>query len=177
MKRQIDDADTGNRYVLIGGIEANLNEMYASTMDTTFTIFLKKGNFRYVKGNIIINVQKQLTDLRVTYKPFGTHITAARICPDTSTETAIMWCQKIAENLGDRTWSITLSPYGVHSVRITGELEEAIQDELSKLSILRNLSSPRPIHVELRPRLRKYEKYVEVRHAWFDNNLKTVQFA
>jgi len=154
--------------------------MYDSTMNTTFTIFLKKGNFRFVPGNITINVQKQLTDLRVTYKPFGTHITAARICPDTSRETAIMWCQKIAENLGDKTWSITLRPYGVHSVRITGELEQAIQHEVSKLNkqfSMRSLSSPLPIHVELRPRLRKYEKYVEVRHAWFDNNLKEVQFA
>ena len=149
-------------------------------MNTTFTIFLKKGNFRYVKGNIIINVQKQLTDLRVTYKPFGTHITAARICDDTSRDTAIMCCQKMADNLGDKTWSITLIPYGVHSVQITGELEQAIQHEVSKLNkqfSMKTLSSPVPIHVELRPRLRKYEKYVEVRHAWFDNNLKKVQFA
>ena len=111
-------------------------------MNTTFTIFLKKGNFRCVPGNITINVQKQLTDLGVTYKPFGTHITAARICPDTSRETAIMWCQKIAENLGDKTWSITLGRYGVHSVRITGELEQAIQYDESKLTLAHTCRAP-----------------------------------
>ena len=170
------------RYILMGGIKANLHEIYGSTMNKTFNIFLKKGNFRFVPGNITINVQKQLMDLGVTYKPFGTHITAARIPDDTSRDRAITWCKQIAANLGDRTWSITLSPYGSHSVQINGELEKAIRHQVSKFRKNSspwqgNVSIPSPIHVELRPRLQKDERYVEVKEAWYDSNIKQVRFA
>ena len=60
-----------------------------------------------------------------------------------------------------------------HSVRITGELEEAIQTKL--FNLIRNSWScciPDPIHVELRPQLKENEKYVEIRQAVFDTNTK-----
>ena len=172
-----DSAETRKkpRYILMGGITADLREMYKTPMNHTFNIFLKKGNFRFVAyeprssaasgvlGSITINVQKQLERLGVTYKPCNTHITAARICDDTGKETAQRWCNLLAAHLGNRDWSITLSAYGSHSVRITGELEQAIRTELS--SITGNPWSgciPNPIHVELRPQLKENEKYVEI---------------
>ena len=171
------------RYILIGGIKDHLQAIYGPEVEIkkrTFNVFLKKGNFRFVPGHIIINVQKQLMAHGVTYKPFGTHITAAHICNNTSRDTAITWCKEIVDNLGDRTWSITLSPYGIHSVQINGKLEEAIRHEVHKLKTSSRTSSiyvPSLIHVELRPRLRENEKYVEVKEAWYDTNTRQVRFA
>ena len=177
------------RYILIGGIKVHLQAIYGPEVEIkkrTFNVFLKKGNFRFVPGHIIINVQKQLMAHGVTYKPFGTHITAAHICNNTSRDTAITWCREIADNLGNRTWSITLSPYGIHSVQINGKLEEAIRQEVHKLKnkLKKNfrhspghISVPSLIHVELRPRLKENEKYVEVKEAWYDTNTRQVRFA
>ena len=165
------------RYILIGGINADLHKLYGSTLDKTLYIFLKKGNFRVVPGYITINVQKQLMNLGVTYKTCDTHITAARIHEDTSEDKAFTLRHHLAAALGDKMWFIKLSEYGRHSVRINGDLEIAIRHEVSKLTItdspwIQNVA--RPIHVELRPRLKNHENYVEVREAWYDKNTRQV---
>ena len=184
------------RYILIGGIKAHLRALYGSEVEInkrTFIVFLKKGNFRVIPGprwrwdhqlhrHITINIQKQLMAHGITYKPFDTHITAAHICKNTSWDTAIAWCRKIADNLGNKTWSITLSSYGIHSVKINGKLVEAIRHEIYKLQKSSrytpgHISVPSLIHVELRPQLKENEKYVEVKEAWYDTNTRQVHFA
>ena len=173
------------RYILIGGIKVHLQALYGPEVEInkrTFIISLKKGNFRVIPGHITINVQKQLMAHGITYKPFDTHITAAHICKNTSWDTAIAWCRKIADNLGNKTWSITLSSYGIHSVQINGKLVEAIRQEIYKLKKNSrhspgHISVPSLIHVELRPRLKENEKYVEVKEAWYDTNTRQVRFA
>jgi hypothetical protein len=149
------------RYVLPGGTTVHLRSLYQRTY--TVDIYVKWGNFRSMGRNfrsIAVNLQKQLEEKRVTYKPVGTHISLLRVSPEASEYDVQAATRRLADTAGNWEYTLELRSWGRHSVLVSCPLLEKLtsavaESSLGKLSTLKNM------HVELLPRIRSGESYAE----------------
>jgi hypothetical protein len=149
------------RYVLPGGTTVHLRSLYQRTY--TVDIYVKWGNFRSMGRNfrsIAVNLQKQLEEKRVTYKPVGTHISLLRVSPEASEYDVQAATRRLADTAGNWEYTLALRSWGRHSVLVSCPLLEELtsavaESSFGKLSTLKNM------HVELLPRVRSGESYAE----------------
>ena len=151
------------RYVLPGGTTVHLRSLYQRTY--TVDIYVKWGNFRSIgslpkERYIAVNLQKQLEEKRVTYKPVGTHISLLRVSSEASEYDVQAATRRLADTAGNWEYTLALRSWGRHSVlvscRLLEELTSAVtESSFGKLSTLENM------HVELLPRVRSGESYAE----------------
>ena len=112
--------------------------------------------------DMFLSTQEQMEELGITYKPYGTRITIARNHDWADEASTITWCCQLADSLGDVPHQFTVKAWGNHSVLITGPLLDAIRGAVSNLRGWYTPTLVRELHVELIPRLRPGETYVEV---------------
>ena len=146
------------RYVLPGGTTVHLRSLYQRTY--TVDIYVKWGNFRSMGSCIAVNLQKQLEEKRVTYKPVGTHISLLRVSPEASEYDVQAATRRLADTAGNWEYTLELRSWGRHSVLVSCPLLEELtsavaESSFGKLSTLKNM------HVELLPRVRSGESYAE----------------
>ena len=159
------------RYVLRGGLEVDLRALYATTIDVsarTHKIRVKYGNVRFQKNTvgdawkITINLQRQMADAGLTYKPLGTHAIVATIAEGTSEKQAKRLTEAIAKPIGNRDYECVFKAWGSHSVLMTGQLVDRIREVIETMGCPLLRHPQLPIHVELVPRLRFGEVYEQV---------------
>ena len=152
------------RYILAGGLDANLIFLYDPNSEVerrTVVVYVKYGNIRCDNGmTISINLQKQLQWLGITFKPVGTHMRIARFSAELTDVERNSIVADIATELGNMEHTLILEAWGRHSVFVKGPFLEAIQNALVTHGggQVRELLG---IHIELIPRLRTGEVYVE----------------
>ena len=146
------------RYVLPGGTTVHLRSLYQRTY--TVDIYVKWGNFRSMGSCITVNLQKQLEEKRVTYKPVGTHISLLRVSSAASEDDVQAATRRLADTAGKREYTLALSSWGPHSVLVSCPLLEELTSAVAESSFgrLRTLEN---MHVELLPRVRSGESYAE----------------
>ena len=147
------------RFVLRGGTTVNLQLLYRKPW--TINIHIKWGNVCRMGNYIAINVQRQLEDQSITYKPVGTHISILHVLDGVSCDSVVSEVKKIADVIGGKTYELTLSSWGRHSVHLSGQLVEEVERATEEIDteIVHPLES---MHVELLPRLRKHQMHVEI---------------
>ena len=146
------------RFVLRGGTTVNLVLLYLTPC--TINIDIKWGNVRHMGNYIAINVQRQLEEKSITYKPTGTHISILRVLPGVSGDSVQSEVTKIADEIGGKTYELTLTSWGRHSVHLSGELVQEVRRaaegmDTEKVCLLETM------HVELLPRLQEQQVHVE----------------
>ena len=145
------------RFIKPEGMHANLNLLYGSN-DREVCIYVKWGNIRHKNGWISINVQKQLEELRLTYKPWGTHITIAKFISIANAREADEIVATIADQIGNKAHRLTLRYWGRHSVLLCGPFLQSITLAITNVIDWR-VELVNPIHIELIPKLKKGEEY------------------
>ena len=150
--------------ILRGGLTADLSSIYNAGVPKqhrTFSVFVKCGNVRFDTGILYINLQKQLQDLGCSYKPFGTHLTIAKL-PSKANEEGVAFARRVAHHLGNRYHSVTMESWGAHSVLVKGPLCASIGAALLSGEAPWPITIPNPLHIELRPRLPEGRQYLEI---------------
>ena len=146
------------RYVLPGGTTVHLMSLYQRAYRVD--IYVKWGNFRSMGTHIAVNLQKQLEEKRVTYKPVGTHISLLRVSSEASEYDVKAATRRLADTAGNREYTLALRSWGRHSVRVSCPLLEELTSKVAESSDGR-LSTLENMHVELVPRVRSGESYAE----------------
>ena len=155
----------GPRYILTGGLDANLISMYDPNSEVemrTVVVYVKWGNIWCDNGMVIsINLQKQLEWLGITFKPVGTRMRIATFSAELTDVARNRIVADIATELGNMEHTLILEAWGRHSVFVKGPFLEAIQNALVTHGggQVRELLG---IHIELIPRLRTGEVYVSM---------------
>ena len=152
------------RYILPGGMSVCLSSLYDTGTDSggrELSVYVKKGNVRRESGHIMINLQKQLQELGITFKPMATHMTIGTFHPGVEEYEADALTKAVADEIGDKIQILVLRKcWGPHSVLVSGPFVEHIQRAIKNAGEERLDSTLTP-HVELIPRLRDGEVYVE----------------
>ena len=146
------------RYVLPGGTTVHIMSLYQRAYRVD--IYVKWGNFRSMGTHIAVNLQKQLEEKRVTYKPVGTHISLLRVSSGASEYDVQADTRRLADIAGNRVYTLELTSWGRHSVRVSCPLLEKHTSAVAESSFGR-LSTFADMHVELVPRVRSGESYAE----------------
>ena len=106
---------------------ADLRSLYDPGVEVgrrTFTIFVKWGNIRCVEGVIMINVQKQLQGLGITFKPCSTRMRISHQARDLDEMELRRATASIATEIGNMEHTLILEAWGSHSVFVRGPTEK-----------------------------------------------------
>ena len=151
--------------ILRGGLTADLSSIYNAGVPKqhrTFSVFVKCGNVRFDTGILYINLQKQLQDLGCSYKPFGTHLTIAKLPSKGNKLEGVAFARRVADHLGNRYHSVTMESWGAHSVLVKGPLCASIGAALLSGEAPWPITILSPLRIELRPRLPEGRQYLEI---------------